>query len=639
MKLTFKAALTLSFLTAGLVKAQNIDKTLIQNAIREGVDAVILFDNTEFNIENEGNSVTTRHWAVLINNDKAAEEHNDFRAYYDKFSKVRKIDGNLYDVSGKVLQKLKTRDLNELSLTALSDGVSDNMVKVASFDAKNYSYPYVVEFSYEKQDKNMLFYPSWMPLTEEKTYVQSSSFTIRSANIPFKVKERNTQMGGIIRDVSSPYFKRWQLKNVSLDELERYSKHEHLPMVKTAPTQFSIEDYSGIFNSWEDVSSFYYTLNKGRDKLPAEEINKVKNLIKPGMTTTEKVAAVYQYMQSRTRYMSIQLGIGGWQSIPADEVSRTGYGDCKALTNFTIALLKAVGVQAHPALIDAGKNSREIYDDFPCMTFNHVIACVPAEKDTIWLECTSQTEATGYQGSFTGNRKTLLIKEKGGKLVYTTQYKPEHNFQHRTAQVWLDKTGEAKIEIASTYGGLQQDYRAHVSTSLDNEEQRKFMMNSINISNFELNNFQLKVEKKVIPEVQETAEVYSKKLASASGKRLFLKPNLLSTFYTTPIEKDDRVSQIYLNPNTYSFEDTDEIIYHLPEGYKTESMKERITFESTFGKYSAHITREGNTLKYNRKVIMNGGSYAKEKYPDLVEFIKEVNKADRQRVVFVSEGT
>ncbi len=60
----------------------------------------------------------------------------------------------------------------------------------------------------------------------------------------------------------------------------------------------------------------------------------------------QKVFALYDYLQKNTRYISVQLGIGGWQPFPADYVATKRYGDCKALSNFMVALLKEAGIKA-----------------------------------------------------------------------------------------------------------------------------------------------------------------------------------------------------------------------------------------------------------------------------------------------------
>ena len=67
-----------------------------------------------------------------------------------------------------------------------------------------------------------------------------------------------------------------------------------------------------------------------------------------------KVAVLYNYLQQNTHYVGIQLGIGGWQTYDAAYVATKKYGDCKALSNFMISLLKEAGIKGHAVVIKGG---------------------------------------------------------------------------------------------------------------------------------------------------------------------------------------------------------------------------------------------------------------------------------------------
>ena len=82
----------------------------------------------------------------------------------------------------------------------------------------------------------------------------------------------------------------------------------------------------------------------------------------------------------------------------AEYVARNKYGDCKALSNFMIALLKEAGIKGYPVTIWGGEDEREFVTDFPSHQSNHIICAVPVEKDTVWLECTDQFLPAGYLG-------------------------------------------------------------------------------------------------------------------------------------------------------------------------------------------------------------------------------------------------
>lgn len=93
-------------------------------------------------------------------------------------------------------------------------------------------------------------------------------------------------------------------------------------------------------SSWQSYGIWQNSLLTGRDQL-AEPIKlKLRELTAGCNTPREKVQAVYNYLAETTRYVSIQLGIGGLQPIAASDVCRAGFGDCKGLSNYTHAMLK-----------------------------------------------------------------------------------------------------------------------------------------------------------------------------------------------------------------------------------------------------------------------------------------------------------
>src|SRR5690606_2173354 len=130
---------------------------------------------------------------------------------------------------------------------------------------------------------------------------------------------------------------------------------ELLPTIMVSPSLFEAESYTGSMSSWNDFGIFMNMLYQGRDELTPIMKANVGELTANAKTDREKIDALYRYMQKNMRYVSVQLGIGGWQPFDAKYVEANKYGDCKALSNFMKALLKEVGIPAYPVLIYNGE--------------------------------------------------------------------------------------------------------------------------------------------------------------------------------------------------------------------------------------------------------------------------------------------
>jgi len=108
-------------------------------------------------------------------------------------------------------------------------------------------------------------------------------------------------------------------------------------------------------------------------------------------------------MQAKTHYISVQLGIGGIQPFLASDVDKQNYGDCKALVNYTQALLKAVDIDSYYCIVQSGRAYKvDLLKDFPSMQGNHIILCLPFKNDTTWADCTQPNHPFWLFGRFYG---------------------------------------------------------------------------------------------------------------------------------------------------------------------------------------------------------------------------------------------
>jgi len=605
----------------------------------KGANAVIRADEEILDIQGIGRAIKKMRFAVTILNEEAIHYATKRLSYYKLF-KINRLEGMVYDQYGKVIAKLKKSDIQDNGTFDGVSFVSDSRVKVATFART--AYPFTVEFEYEAEDLNLMHYETWYVQSDPKAAVESSVIEVvvpadfpdlryHTQNLTNKVEISSTSEGKKIY--------RWTWKNLPvMPKTEPNSPLglQSLPVLSITPTTFEVEGYKGEMNSWEALGKWQLLLNAGREELPAETQAKVRELVANIPSKEAKIKVLYEYMQSRTRYVGIQLGIGGWQPFPASEVDSKGYGDCKALSNYMKALLNVVGIESHYTLIKAGKTEKDDFiPNFPSSQFNHIVLCVPLERDTTWLECTSQSQAVGYMGDFTGDRYALAITPEGGKLIRTPRYTRKDNFLHRKAEVQISAEGHATAQIQTQYSGLQQDegYIDRYATFAP-DEQKKWLYEKIKLANFEIKSFQLTRQKTRIPVVTENLSLQINALAAKSGKRLFLQPNLLSKWEVLPAEMENRRSAVEVS--LYDYVDNDTIQFQLPEGYFLEHKPEDVAFKSAFGEYQASVKFEGRTVTYIRKMSVNRGSFPKEKHKEWVTFCQSVAKADRMKIVVVS---
>jgi hypothetical protein len=610
----------------------------IPSALKEKAHAVIRMHQTTYTVKNVGEATTKIHHAVTLLDAQAKDQAHLVVHYNTAFDKVGQIEGTMYDEWGQVIERIKKSDIQDVSAIGDISLFASSRVKIAEF--KRLQYPCTVEFVYEESTNNTMFYPTWQPQDDEHVAVEQAAFRVSMPKeMDLRYKELNLgQAKAIIANAGESKTYSWELKSLPAVVKEPYSPLlvEVTPVVYTAPTEFQMGNTKGSMKTWEAFGKWDYELNANRDVLPEEVKQKVIKLTADAKDPADKVRKVYEYLQGHTRYISIQLGIGGWQTFEAKTVAEKGYGDCKALSNYTMAMLKAVGIPSYCTSIMAGDDRPPTAADFPNSHFNHAILCVPLQKDTVWLECTSQTAPFGYMGSFTSDRYALLATPAGGKLVKTASYNALYNQQNRKADVVLNADGDATVEVTATNTGFKQEEASYVLHSFSPEDQKKWLYKRIKIPSFEINKFSLTQEKNRIPAVTEKLSLTVRKCASKSGTRVFLAPNLLSGWSQVPPAMENRKMEVVLDMD---FIDTDTVMYHLPKGFGVEFVPEKVEFSSRFGTYSASATATNEVLTYIRRVSMKKGRYPAAAYTELQDFYRKVVKADKMQVVFVNKGT
>lgn len=607
----------------------------ISEEMKKGMYAVIRHKEVRLDIQSKNSSTYYVKQAITLLNSKA-KNYATVGVGYDKLRTIKMIKAVVYDAFGKEIKKLKQSDIKDESEYDGFSLLSDNRSKSA--DLSQAAYPYTVEFEYEVQLKYVYSAPDFFLYRDDEISTQHMTYMVSYPNeLKPRYKLFKIEKPVIEKLADGREQLKWQFENIVPQKFEKYSDdfEKSVPNICVSPVEFEFGGYAGKMDTWKEFGLWQAKLNEGRATLPEETKQKVKQLTKDAKTDEDKVRVLYEYLQNKTRYVSIQLGIGGLQPFEAKTVDETGYGDCKALSNYMVALLREVNIKGYYTTIKAGANESAVDPTFPSDQANHVIVAVPNKTDTLWLECTSQTNPFGWMGKFTDDRYAMMVTEQGGVLVKTPSHPAERNAQSREAEVHLDATGNAKAKVKTKYQGLQYENDGlDFVVNKQYDDQKKWIQNTTQIPSFDVEKFSMKNSKDKIPSAEVEAQLVLNRLATVSGKRIFLTPNLMNRSTYIPEKLEKRTMNIVLRT---PYVDHDRISYRLPEEIYPEFIPEPIVIKSRFGEYEASFKVDQGSLIYTRKVKMNKGEFPADSYSELVEFYKNINKADHVKMVFMNK--
>ncbi len=602
----------------------------IPESLHTHADAIYRLNDVRFEVLSTSEARLDVEFAVTI----YRNEGRDFGCLdlpYDTFHKIRDLDGWLYDADGKEVRTLESEDVRDESNISAASLYEDARSRSAQIFYDQY--PYTVRYKYAMTYRGYLDWPDWEAQGSDEAVEKSRFEVVLPMDMPLRYwTNRDTLKPVITVDGEKRHYV-WEARN--LPDLSETDMAEELEQrtakVIVAPDSFEIGGTGGRMSTWKSFGQWYTTLWTGRITLPEGAAKEVHSLVNGVTTTKEKVKILYKYLQDHTRYVNITLGIGGWQPFEAGYVYSRGYGDCKALSNYMVALLKEAGVPAYPALIAAGAGRPPIKQVFPSNQFNHVVVCVPEAKDSVWLECTSNTDRPGQMGAFTEDRDALLATPQGGVLVHTPATRAAENRQSRVARIVLAPTGTGDASVRTTTTGDQQEYLAGALTDRPPNEVRKWILNHLALSNVTLNQYEVSGLRASEGPVVLSLRLALPQLASISASRLFLSGNAFERRTTVPRDCPSRKTPVRLG---YPYLDTDSITYVLPGGYATESLPKPVELNAPFGSFRAGIRVVGDSvLLYTRALEFPQRTIPAEQYQEYRKFMMDVVRADKMQAV------
>ncbi|HEV2248843.1 MAG TPA: tetratricopeptide repeat protein, partial [Terriglobia bacterium] len=235
----------------------------------------------------------------------------------------------------------------------------------------------------------------------------------------------------------------WKTSNLKLQEDQKQYEVGSLP-----PPDVLISS----FENWAQVGDWWKGLESSRATPTAQIAQKAAELTK-GFTTEEaKLRAIYSYVALNSHYIGISFGIGRYQPHAASDVLNNQYGDCKDQFTLLASLLKAAGIQAWPALINA---AQRLEPSVPSPgQFDHVISVVRLGQKLVWMDTTTGVAPLGLLASSLQDKQALVIPDdQPPHLVETPATQASENFVRMNVDAQMGKDGTLTAKMQDSAGG------------------------------------------------------------------------------------------------------------------------------------------------------------------------------------------
>ncbi|WP_426669485.1 DUF3857 domain-containing protein [Mucilaginibacter sp. McL0603] len=601
----------------------------IPDSLKDDANSVVRYNLEEYNVLGPGKEIYTAHTIVTVLNEKGNHEAEISFPYNRKFSAVTAFEMRIYDATGNLIKKYHKSDLYEHVAEGYESLVTDDRVKEIRHTIANY--PTTVEMTYEIDQNSLIGLGDWGIQGPEQSIQNSTCKVSIAANSGFRYLNKNTFIKPQVSDEHDKQVYAWTVSNLKAFKLEEGAMAWCvMPRIEFVQDKFEYYGLPGNISTWQTYGNWQQALNADVCNLSPQRVSEIKAMTDTIKTDKGKARFLYKYMQQNMRYVNIKLGVGGLKPFPAQFVDEKKYGDCKALSNYMHALLKAVNINSYYAKINAGENEEPATYSFPIDYSNHIILCVPFKNDTTWLECTSNTMPFGVLGSFTENRNALLITEDGGKLVNTPKSAAQENQFNSEAHIILDPEGGAKtqVKIFST-GEYRELYLAMSARKMD--DQKEFLIRNLNIKQPSAFDFKSEKDENGAKEIDLSLE-YDQFCDVKAGDKQFYRPSAFLLWSTSVPVLEKRKTNYYWD---YPRIKTCSTTIDLPTGFEVETLPANASLKFTYGNYEINYVynKDKNQVVSTAKFVLNNQVIPAAKYTEMQQYMDGIAKAQNKKLV------
>ena len=173
-----------------------------------------------------------------------------------------------------------------------------------------------------------------------------------------------------------------------------------------------------------------------------------------------RLAAVLEFVQSNIRYLGIEIGQGSYQPRSPQKVFQNRYGDCKDKVLLAVAMLRALGIKAEPALVNTVRR-HTIADALPSpYAFNHVIVKAQIDGTDFWLDPTRQPQKGKLQRLAQARFGSALVVD-GQTSALTPMPTTQATVYRRAITMDMDVSNgydhPSNLTLTTVYDGVSAD--------------------------------------------------------------------------------------------------------------------------------------------------------------------------------------
>jgi hypothetical protein len=612
----------------------------------EKTNAVLLYSETNVVVQSADKIKTVERRAYKILRPDGREYGMVRIPFRSPGQKINGLHGWSIPTQGKDYE-VKDKEALEISLPKVdgSELISDLKVKVIQIPAAEVGS--IVGYEFEVEEQPLVLEDEW--LFQEQSPTRESHYSLQlPPGWEYKAYWLNHTE---IQPLKSGNGWAWTVTDV-----KGIREEQGMPPVRGICGQMIISFFpaDGMrdrgFSNWQQMGTWYWNLEAGRLNASEGIKQKVAELTASASTSVEKMKALADFVQHNIRYVSIELGIGGWQPHAASDIFDHRYGDCKDKTNLFRSMLHEIGIESFRVAIYTQRGA--ITSETPAYRgFDHEITAIklpaglsdssllatvdhPKLGKLLFFDPTNELTPFGQIGGYLQENYGLLVTPNGGELVELPRLPVTMNTIHRTGKLTLDATGKLTGNISEMRLGdraWSERWRLlHLTNNTDRIKSIETLLSG-SLSNF-------RITKASIVNLQHTDQPFgfdysfeALNYAKNAGDLLLVRPRVIGVKSQGIMETAE--------PRQFPIEfegpvqDTDSFEITLPPGYEVDDLPPPVDADFGFASYHSKTEVKGNVIGYTRTFEVKDLSVPVSKADELKKFYRIIASDERSTAV------
>ena len=611
------------------------------------VPAVVLQDEQQVSLSNDGKLTTTENFAVRVLSREGKRTAIARAFYLVSAGKVRDIQAWVIRPGGTVKEYDKKNVLDIISDP--DDVYNEGRIKVidASDDVDT---GYVFGYTIVSEDSALFYQDSWAFQDRLPTLISRYALNLPSgwtaSSITFNTNEVKPQVNGTsytweMRDLAPI---RWEPASPSPVNLSPRIVINYMP----DPKSMSV---GRVFADWKDVSRWATAMHEPQVIIDDNIAGKARDLTANAKNEFEMIRAIGAYVQG-LQYISIDIGVGygnGYKPRSSSLVMGRGYGDCKDKANLMRALLKSLKIDAYPIAIYSGDPNFVREQWASPRQFNHCIIAVKVSDATtaptvishptlgrlLIFDATDPYTPVGDLPDYLQGSRALIIAGDSGGLATMPLVPAENAILERKIEATINVEGGIAGKIEERAKGQTSAMFRRELREMSASDYRKGLEGWLTRSatGTQLTKFttQDRPENAAFDlDVEFSAPRYAQIM---QGRLFVFKPVMVGRRRDLDFTETKRTSPIEIDSTAM----TEVATFTLPDGFVVDETPNAVDLTSAFGAYSTKYEIKGKQLVFTRTLKTNRSLIPADKYDSVRSFYAKIRDAEQSPVVLIKK--